>query len=598
MFLATTALSEFWDKDDPILFLGSWCLPYGGNSRWSYPNARVMSSPWNDRERFYEATRYLDSYNEQLLSHLTDYLNGVHRVCFDQRYWRILIGPWLLHYLHASYDRYTHLTEAFGSYPGLSTFVLDPQSFRVPCDTQELVRWVGRDPYNLQLFSQLLHGMGHSFPKLAFHNGWPETEGANSDPKQKRTERAKATAKGILHRLQGLYGQAVGNRWRVALYRSYLPRSTEWAIVCRTGLHAFPFSMRERWLMPLPGPRFDERRTALAQLPNRNEFERIFVRTLPQNFPSLYLEAYPHARTQIQETYPSVPPVLLSATGWHFDEPFKFLAAEAAATGRSRLVALQHGGGYGVFRSGPMELHEYRISDSYAVWGWASPKAQRLKNLPSPQLSALSSRFECLGRSRLKTILFVATTNPKYLYRFDSAPQGSQLEDYFEWQFRFLEAVPDPVRLVLLFRPHKHPFGHRIRERFSKRFPDLRWDTQLHFHRSLEQCRLTVIDHLGTSLYEALAANVPTILFWNPQRWEVREEVEPCMEALRRARILLDSPEEAVAQVAAVYEEPRKWWTQRDTQEARSQFVNRCALLQKDWPECWAKNLEEQAKRP
>lgn len=38
MFLATTALSEFWDKDQEILFLGSWCLRYDRRSEWGNLN--------------------------------------------------------------------------------------------------------------------------------------------------------------------------------------------------------------------------------------------------------------------------------------------------------------------------------------------------------------------------------------------------------------------------------------------------------------------------------------------------------------------------------------------------------------------------------
>src|SRR2546427_2927490 len=108
MFLATTALSEFWDKDQEILFLGSWCLRYDRRAEWESLKYQVMPCPWDDRKRFYDAAHYLDECGERILIQLTRYLNSVHGTSCSQRYWRILIGPWLIHYMHVAYDRYIH----------------------------------------------------------------------------------------------------------------------------------------------------------------------------------------------------------------------------------------------------------------------------------------------------------------------------------------------------------------------------------------------------------------------------------------------------------------------------------------------------------
>ena len=58
MFLATTALTEFWDKNQKTLFLSSGCLPYGKRDEWESLDYQVMCSPWDDRRRFSEAVGY------------------------------------------------------------------------------------------------------------------------------------------------------------------------------------------------------------------------------------------------------------------------------------------------------------------------------------------------------------------------------------------------------------------------------------------------------------------------------------------------------------------------------------------------------------
>src|SRR3990167_1308919 len=52
-FLGTTALDEFWDKAQPILFLGEWCNPYKYNNKevWKncdfeiFNNANIAQDP-------------------------------------------------------------------------------------------------------------------------------------------------------------------------------------------------------------------------------------------------------------------------------------------------------------------------------------------------------------------------------------------------------------------------------------------------------------------------------------------------------------------------------------------------------------------------
>src|SRR5689334_13288435 len=130
MFLATTALTEFWGDRRDLLLLGQWCVSTRRPDSLDIRDARIMPSPWNDRERFYEAAGRVHRYAETLLSHLTRYLNQVHQTHHSERYWRIIIGPWTIQYTHVLYDRFINLQTAFATYPDLGTVVMDEDSFR------------------------------------------------------------------------------------------------------------------------------------------------------------------------------------------------------------------------------------------------------------------------------------------------------------------------------------------------------------------------------------------------------------------------------------------------------------------------------------
>jgi putative transferase (TIGR04331 family) len=613
LFLATTALSEFWDKDHEILFLGSWCLRHDRRATWEVLKYQVLPSPWDDRKRFYDACRYLDEFGERILNQLADYLNAVHGVSHSRRYWRILIGPWLIHYLHAVYDRYIHITEAFSRFPRLQTIVLDPQSFWVPRDTEDLVGLISDDPYNLQICSQLIRAMGYSFPKRV----WTKTETAmlagewrcapgtlppsavrreigNVVPRQAWYDGMKVMARTGSSLFDNVVRRALGIRWRIALCDISAQWSTVCALAWRSGLRTFPVKAKKGWSFTVSCPVFDHRRNGLGSLAFQDGFERILTHSLPQNFPTLYLEEYQSARAEILEDKAHLPLVVVSATGWYFHEPFKYLVAETAEK-NSRLITVQHGGGYGIFRFSAPELHETRVGDSFIAWGWADKEKKSLRNLPSLELSSLlTGQFRKTRFPKAMTILFVVTAHPRYLYRFHSTPVGSQWEDYFAWQFRFLTTITDKLRHVILYQNYPHEYGFAVRERVSERFPEIRWNDGRSMKQRLKHSRMVVIDNCATTCLQALTANVPTILFWDPLRWEVRDEAEPYFESLRKAGILWDSPEAAAKKVTAIYDDPWTWWDSKAVQEVRRRFVDRYALARKDWVACWAKALEEE----
>jgi putative transferase (TIGR04331 family) len=525
-----------------------------------------------------------------MLASLGDYLNSTHQVTLSKRYWQILIGSWLFHYLHATYDRYIHLTEAFRLEPDLQTIVLDSRCFRVPRNTAEYANFVGEDPFNLQIFSQLLHGMGYRSKERVLENGCSEWGESNADLGWRSV--AKNAARRALHRLLRI---SILSRNGLQVTLSHMDWSSDclWKLAWRTRFLAVPYDLEVNRGGTPSEPAFDGGRCGLAGLQARDEFERLFVHSLPQSFPSLYLEGFRNARHAVLDSVGKVPAVLVSAVGWYYaSEPFKFLAAEAAECGR-RLITVQHGA-YGISRFNVCERYEAAVGASFWVWGWSEPAECSTRNMPSPKLSQLLTRRLRSASRKTGAILFVATETPRYLHRFQSMPTGTQWTRYLAWELRFLEAVPEHLRPSILFRPYQRDHGRAIRERVSQRFSEIRWDENQPFHRSLESSSLVVIDHPGTAFLEALVANVPMVLFWDPQCWEVRDSAAPYLESLRKVGILWNSPEAAAAMVTKIHQDPCTWWGGEVVQEARQRFAARYALSRRDWMDRWGRALKEE----
>ena len=106
LFLVTTSLEDTWpENDQSVLFLGEWCRLYARKDRWVNMDAEVLPYHWDDRNKLYKDYQYLLELFERVLKELTIELNNIHNVSYSLRYWRIIIGPWLMSFLTVIFDR-------------------------------------------------------------------------------------------------------------------------------------------------------------------------------------------------------------------------------------------------------------------------------------------------------------------------------------------------------------------------------------------------------------------------------------------------------------------------------------------------------------
>lgn len=589
MFLATTALSEFWNVKEEIVFLGPWCILYDNKNQTSGLKYSILPNPWNDRERYHQAYHYCQNVYEELLVDLGNFLNQVHGIKYGPRYWRILLGPWLLNFLFIYYDRYVCLKEAINLCPNFDTWLLDEQDYQVPFDTGEFINLGmrgGADLYNLQLYSQILRGLGYTFPAKKTEHGVSAEGEWQRYGTATRWNRWKELAKGA----RKLIYRAAFSRGQVWLHYSALP---SWQDSVRLALTP---GFKGRFLLPDDLPPWHgclevkaEARANLSHFSHHGDpFRKILLDNLPRNFPKLFLEGFgPWRRGMLQAWGPNgLPKILVDSVGMWMDESAKLLAAELTARG-GKLLSMQHGGGYGSSRLIWPEKHERQISDRFACWGWAEQEEDvKLVNLAFPKL-AMTERKSGTSRQR-RTILVVGNQVSRYLYLYQSHPVGSQIEKYIQDLLTFLAELGETGRRATLYRGYSSEFGWHTNQRVRDRFPDLALDdhTQSMMSR-IKEARLVVVDYPYTALLEVMAANVPLVLFFDYQVWERREEAEKYFDGLRRAGILQDTPEAAARKVDEIYDRVDEWWFSDQVQAARREFTQHFARSSREWPREW-----------
>ena len=95
----------------------------------------------------------------------------------------------------------------------------------------------------------------------------------------------------------------------------------------------------------------------------------------------------------------------------------------------------------------------------------------------------------------------------------------------------------------------------------------------------VQKSRLYISTYNATTYLESLSWNIPTIIFWNPNHWELNEETKPYFEMLKSVSIFHETPESAAQQMIKVWDDVEGWWQSEQVQDVRKNFCYRYSRL-------------------
>jgi putative transferase (TIGR04331 family) len=580
-FLVTTADERTWPQDQPVLFLGEWCRLYNRKNAWKDLDAEVAPYHWDDRAKLYQDYRYLQKIYEILLQELSGQLNTIHSVEHSICYWRILIGPWLGYFVQMLFDRWMMIERAVSQneLEGVR-ILLAPPGLVVPNDMDEFQQLFVGDLWNQVIYGQLLRG----YTNLAIEDLIFEDAAQNSYSKSDTANVKTSTLKGQLRR--GLVW-AASKVFKILVkpeeaffISTYLPIKQDLQLQWHLG--QFPKIWRS---FSAPRIQFEESKRLWTFGRSSTEgFEHIVRAMIPKHIPIIYLEGYESLRKTVAKLpWPGKPSLIFTSNSYSSDDVVKGWVAEKVEAG-ARLVLGQHGGSYGVARWGFTEEHQLAVSNSWISWGWDVEGDPKIKPVGNLKMFGRASSWDPEGG-----VLMVEMAMPRYSYHMYSVPVGPQWLDYFEDQSSFVAALPDTIREKLLIRLHSPDYGWCQKQRWHELFPQIRLDDGLvPITELIKKSRLYVSTYNATTFLESLSMNIPTIMFWNPNHWELRDSAAPYFERLKKVGIFHETPESAAQHMALIWDNVTSWWNSEEVQTAREQFCYRYSRM----PEQPLKDLE------
>ena len=235
------------------------------------------------------------------------------------------------------------------------------------------------------------------------------------------------------------------------------------------------------------------------------------------------------------------------------------------------------------------EDHEIKIASRYITWGWRGKENKNVIALPAQKLIWVNKGH---SKTNSRCIFWNLNGAPRYSYRLYSVPIGPQWEVYFRAQIEFAKRLKSDVKKALLCRPYMKDYGWYVIDRIKDEVGDIRFDLSRNAWRDqVDNAILAVETTNMTTFLESMSANVPTIIFLQPEVWELREDVQPNFDRLKEAGVYHIDVESAAKKVNEIYDSPQSWWNQEDVQDARKEFCSTFARTSDNWLVEWKTEL-------
>lgn len=564
MFLATTAIEEFWDHNDEIYLLGQWC---DVNKINSY---KKMSYLWNHHEKIAKGLSRCSIYYEFFLEVLTKELNSIHKINQTKHYYRILLGSWLYYYISINFDRIISIYIFYKKYGKFNTYLLDIAQYYIPFDFEDYRNAVLDDRYNLQVYSSIIN---YLFPDGKFIQ-----KSLNNPLKVKdyKVYPKVSFIKKMINFVTRVLSKFVKNKILISqpffgnnaiLYMLKLFIKSKCSIIYDDMQYVKKIKIKH-----------DRRLRFQINNQSTNLFKKYIYENILKDIPSIYLENYNDFKFVTLNKFNIIPDIFYTSVSLFSNNEVKFFLAEYYSL--IKIISHQHGGSYGIVPNVVSEDNERLIADYFFTAGWKEDN----KTIPM----GLPFLYKSINKSLGNNIVYVTTGAPIYFFRFTYYPMSSNYLNEFERDMGQFFNIIDPLILKKNFviRPYNSKYSHMMVDRVIKKF-DLKeivsQDKQSSITQIINNSRLLVFDHMGTVILETLFLNKPTIIFIDFDIYRFRGHFLDTLKSLIDVKILHSSPVSAAKHINCINNNINMWWNSNEVQNARKLFVDKFANSNARW---------------
>jgi len=566
MLLVTTSIEETWGNQEEILFLGEWCKLYSRKGIWQSRKYKTLQDPWSDRERRFLAYKASSNTYKNIIQILAEELNRFHEVNYPIKYWEIICETWLRLFIDSNYHNWECISDLIARDEVLETFqIKDSLNENTPIDIEDFQTRIVSDRWNHYMISSIINLRLKEIKLRTLTDvEFKDKKHENFNQKTFKRKILSLFYRGFIKTISH-FSYLANTSTSVFIANPYLSKIN--TIKLRFKLWSFPSkNIRPKYVKKLNLNKVFRESLCLSKK-GKSEFENFIIRMMLSHIPYSYLEGLGDLKKAANlNKWPKNPKAIVTAVDFISDDLFKYYCANSVLTG-SKINTICHGGG-GKYKYSDWQDMDLNISDNYFTWGWSEYSSKCVKGFFVKDIT-----YKRNGNKDERHLLHVMLSQYRYLKGIDATPSYEQyINEYLNDQTQFLNALRSDIKNEVITKL-SYDFENSLQDRIDDKCPGLNYATMKDdYNKLMSKSKLIVTTYNCTTPVEALNMNVPTIIYWRPNHWELSPSAIPFFDKLRDCGIFHDSPESAADMVDKIWDDIDGWWLSEDVKLACNDF--------------------------
>lgn len=573
-----SALTDQFDQEHDVP-IATWCIT-GVEDKFPDWEEWDFIEPFATADEILAHTKDINILCSVLLEDFKTAKNTQHHVSYGTEYWRILAMHWIVDLVNLAWYRWQEITVALEQY----------ESKEMHCDIfPDFVAWdfEGYGDFNATTLynvdfstwvcSKILRTSlpdNITLVEVGYTNDTGPTQVPHIKPPTSQAQKILRWLRVSVKSERCVIG-SIGNEYSLA---------TKIKSILSEGLLGL-------YLNLLPAkPSHQNSIETVSEIPNRfpAQFVSLVRDLMNATQPNTLGKNYTRNHDEALKKNFNPGKLMIQTPAFHLDPATQFKVAHAVHAGE-HLVSFQHGGSYGTVSvlQVPPET-EYK-SFAFITWGWTqhSDYDGNFVSLPSSQLASWRGAKKPSSGLGLFVAQAIRFLPGRISYEGDIFNRQWSRKQRLE----FFSALPPRIMEQTNYRPYDGlPASVMDTQYFQKRLPVLNIAND-NFHTEMTSAKLVMIDHPGTTFFQSMVADIPTIAYWNSDAYPISAQAKPTFDALKEAGIIFDTSDLAAQHVTKIWDNVDEWWLSDNVVKARQMFKDNYAYTESFWLITWVKAL-------
>ena len=577
--LALSKDKKFWNKSSTNLYLGPWAMPEILKKDFAEFDFIFPKWHWDNLEKFSSDNEIILNFYEKNFSKLCSALNEIHKLNWNERAWKILIGPWFRRFITVIYDRSETISILYKTYNLRSCYINENVSLKDlhTRDFDDFCNKYKYDDYNNLIYEFILKKIGKE-EKIKF-----KKIKTNKFNIKNLEDKKKFTLKGLIKKIIFnnlfnslfkkkirknkfyIHGLDLQNRLDVLklnLKLSNFPHIRPLSIKCKD-TKSFDKNLRIELINKI---------NKNFKIDKNDYFTNVLIELFYYMFPRIYLENFEtnnQFSKNIFEYY--YPDTIIDSSSYHKDELFKFWTAKKIQKG-VKFIILQHGGYYENFKIKEDFIgHELNIVDKYLSWGWKK-KGYKIKPV------ACSKPFNYKNTKKDdKIINLILRPVGEYLNNLSTQNNpGENAETYINDIVGIANSINQNKVLRIFIHPtdnSKLEHGFSMKPYLDKK---IKHPNKIFFYgnsyKYINDTNFNIFAYLGTPYNQAMSNNIPGILFHNKKYEPLNPDYKFVYDNMKQSNLMHDNINSLKIHLENIDRAFLDWWQKNETISAKNSF--------------------------